>query len=223
LRTSSFFEDLRRARQSFLLYRSGRVHYRPLAFFTSREGESMKLSAKLVCVTVVSLSTLSFAQDEGGRGVRAQGALLDASTFDTRPMMLSLHVMAPYAHFGFGGLPLGVGASFYIPLVNNGFIPPLNEEFGIDFGLDAVGYFGYYAPFALYVPVCAVWKFHILENLEAYAKLGFMPRLWFGYATGFFYPDVYSAVGIHYMFSKSFGLKAEVGYPGIRAGVVLAF
>ena len=59
-------------------------------------------------------------------------------------------------------------------------------------------------------------------SVEVYAKLGFLARLWPGY-TYFFNPDAYAAVGIHYMFSKGFGLKAEAGYPGIRVGIVLAF
>jgi hypothetical protein len=67
------------------------------------------------------------------------------------------------------------------------------------------------------------WKFHLLENLDVYAKAGFMPRLWFGYSAGFFWPDFFSAVGANWMLSKSFGLKLEVGWPGVRFGVALAF
>ncbi|MFO0599640.1 MAG: hypothetical protein U0228_30315 [Myxococcaceae bacterium] len=181
-----------------------------------------------------TISTAAFAEDppppppppeEGGgsgSGIRAQGGLLDASNYDSRPMILSVHGLLPYGHFGIGYFPIGVGASFYIPIVKNGFIPKLNDEFGIDFGADFVFYLGSAYPFSLYLPVGVQWKFHILEKLEAYAKIGFLAQIWFGYTTPFL-PWPYGMVGIHYWFSKNFGLKAEVGYPGIRAGVVFAF
>ena len=184
-----------------------------------------------------TLATTAFAEDpppppdapppaegssSGGGGIRGQGGLLDASTYDSRPMMLSIHGTLPYGHFGFGGFPIGGGASFYIPLVKNGFISKLNDEFGLDFGVDVVAYLGYTYPLSIYIPVGVQWKFHILEKLEVYAKLAFLARLWFGNPIPF-WPDVNGAVGLHYMFSKGFGLKLEVGYPGVRFGVVLAF
>lgn len=198
----------------------------------------MKSTHLLALVAACSISTAAFAEDPppppppaentggdsgGGGGIRAAGALLDASTYDSRPMVLSIHGTFPYAHFFFGSFPIGGGASFYIPIVKNGFIPRLNEEFGIDFGADAIIYVGYTAPFSIYLPIGVQWKFHILSNLDVYAKLGFLARLWFGGPLGVFYPDAVAAVGLHYMLSKSFGLKAEVGYPGVRLGVVLAF
>lgn len=196
----------------------------------------MKSSHLLAVAAACSIATAAFAEDPpppptppaeessnpGGGGIRSSGGLLDASTYDSRPMLLSLHFTLPYAHFFFGSIPIGGGASFYIPIVKNGFIPSLNEEFGIDFGADAILYLGYVNPFALYLPVGVQWKFHILPKLEVYAKLGFLARLWFGYVN-FFNPDAYGAVGLHYMLSKGFGLKVEVGYPGLRAGIVLAF
>ncbi len=189
----------------------------------------MRFATKLVLVMAVSVSSMALAQDDegappesGGNAFKRSGALLDRTTYGSRPMMLSIHGLLPYGHFGFGGFPIGAGAALYIPLVANGFIPPLNDEFGLDLGIDAVGYFGYVNPFALYIPVGVMWKFHLLQQLEVYVKAGFMPRLWFGHAS-FFWPDFYTAVGANWMLSKSFGLKLEVGYPGVRFGIVLAF
>lgn len=189
----------------------------------------MKHLSKMVVVVALAVSSLAFAQEEsaaepegGGNRWKRSGALLDRSDYGSRPMMLSIHGLLPYGHFGLGGFPIGGGASFYIPLVKNGFIPPVNDEFGLDLGIDAVAYLGYVNPFALYLPIGVQWKFHLLEQLEVYAKLGFMARLWFGNAS-FFWPDFFTAVGANWMLSKSFGLKLEVGYPGIRFGVVLAF
>lgn len=185
---------------------------------------------RLLTFVVATCATAAFADDapatetssSGGSGIHAQGALLDASPQESRSMILSVHGTLPYGHIGLGYFPIGGGASFYIPLVKNGFISKLNDEFGIDFGADVVAYLGYTYPLSIYVPVGVQWKFHILENLEVYAKLAFLARIWFGNPIPF-WPDVNAAVGAHYMFSKGFGVKAEIGYPGVRIGVVFAF
>lgn len=191
----------------------------------------MKFFTKFALIAALAVSSVAFAQDEGvadsgGGGVRAPGALLDASEKTERPMMLSIHGYLPYHGITFGYFPIGAGASFYIPLVKNGFISRLNEEFGIDFGVDAVVGISSPVSFSLHIPVAAQWKFHILSNLEVYAKLGIQVDLWFYYFGRAFAPwPVYPVglVGAHYMFSKSFGLKLEAGSTGIRFGVALAF
>lgn len=189
----------------------------------------MKNLIRLGFLSAVIASSAAFAQEEGsssgGGGMRRSGYLLDASA-QTRPMRLAIHAVLPYAHFGYGGFPIGVGGVFYIPLVHNGFIPPLNDEFGIDFGADIVLFLGYSFPFALWIPVSALWTFHITDTFAAYAKLGVALRIWPGYFGGFggaVWPDFTSAVGLNWMFSKSFGLRAEVGYPGIKVGILLTF
>ena len=189
----------------------------------------MKNLIRLGFLSAVIASSAAFAQEEGsssgGSGMRRSGYLLDASA-QTRPMRLAIHAVLPYAHFGYGGFPIGVGGVFYIPLVHNGFIPPLNDEFGIDFGADIVLFLGYTYPFALWVPVSALWTFHITDTFAAYAKVGIALRIWPGYLGGFggaVWPDFTSAVGLNWMFSKSFGLRAEVGYPGIKVGILLTF
>ena len=185
----------------------------------------MKTSTRLVLLSLVVVSSLSFADEpaaaEGGSGMRRSGYLLDASSHD-RDMKLAIHAVLPYAHFGYGGFPIGVGAVFYIPLVKDGFIPPVNDEFGIDFGADAVFFLGYSYPFALWIPVSALWTFHITDTFAAYAKVGIALRIWPGYVNAVF-PDFTTAVGLNWMFSKGFGLRAELGYPGIKVGILLAF
>lgn len=185
----------------------------------------MKTSTRLVLLSLVVVSSLSFADEpaaaEGGSGMRRSGYLLDASSHD-RDMKLAIHAVLPYAHFGYGGFPIGVGAVFYIPLVKDGFIPPVNDEFGIDFGADAVFFLGYSYPFALWIPVSALWTFHFTDTFAAYAKVGIALRIWPGYVNAVF-PDFTTAVGLNWMFSKGFGLRAELGYPGIKVGILLAF
>lgn len=188
----------------------------------------MKLISKLALVAALSFSSFAFAQEEGtadtgGSGIRAQGALLDASEKTERPMILSIHGYFPYHSFYGGYFPIGGGASFYIPLVKNGFIGKLNDEFGIDFGVDAIVRINSPWPFSLHIPVGVQWKFHILSNLEVYAKLGLQADIWFGYTAGYLPVWPVGMVGAHYFFSKGFGLKLEAGSTGVRFGVALAF
>ena len=177
-----------------------------------------------VALLAVVVSSLAFAEEGAseGSGMHRPGFLLDRAEH-SRDMMLDLHVTLPYGHFFFGGFGIGVGGVFYIPLVKDGFIPPLNDEFGIDFGADVVLYPGYVSGiFSLTIPVTVVWTFHITDTFSAYAKAGIALRIWPGslYAI---YPDPVGAAGINYMLSKSFGLRAEVGYPGIKVGILLTF
>lgn len=186
---------------------------------------TMKNLIRLGFLSAVIASSLAFAQDEepvvdsGGSGMRRSGYLLDASEH-SRPMLLGIHAIIPYGHF-YGGFGIGAGASFYIPLVKDGFIPPVNDEFGIDFGADLVLFF-YYAPFSITFPVCALWTFHITDKFSAYAKVGISLKIHPGWFNPVF-PDFVSVAGINFMISKGFGLRAEAGYPGIKLGILLAF
>lgn len=185
----------------------------------------MKNLARVALLAVV-VSSVAFAQDDapppesGGSGMRRSGFLLDASS-QQRPMLLGIHAIVPYGYF-YGGFGMGAGATFYIPLVKDGFIPPLNDEFGLDFGADLVFFFGYYAPVSITIPVSALWTFHITDKFSAYAKVGIALKIHPGWLSPVF-PDWVSVLGINYMLSSSFGLRAEVGYPGIKLGILLAF
>jgi hypothetical protein len=185
---------------------------------------AMRNLTRLAFLSVVAASSLAFAQEGeggGGGGMRRSGYLLDASP-QQRDMRLAIHAVLPYGYFGFGGFPFGVGATFYIPLVKDGFIPPLNDEFGIDFGADVVLFFGRVSPFALWIPVSVLWTFHFTDKFALYAKAGVALRIWPGYINAVF-PDFTTAVGLNFMISKGFGLRAEAGYPGIKLGILLNF
>jgi hypothetical protein len=153
---------------------------------------------------------------------RAESTLLDSSQGHERSMLLSVHGVLPYGYLGQGTLPLGVGASFYIPLVKEGFIRPVNDEFGLDFGADAIFFPGYANGIAFFVPVSVLWTFHFTQSFAAYVKVGAALRIWPGYAQSI-YPDLVTGIGLNWMFSKSIGLRAEVGYPGVKIGVLVAF
>lgn len=179
----------------------------------------MKNLARCAVLSIFVLSSLALAQEEG-RGHRP-GYLLDDSP-QSRPVRLSVHGVLPYSHFGYGGFPLGVGVSLYLPLVHDGFIRPVNDEFGLDFGADTVFFTGYRNPFGLWIPVSVLWTFHFTDTFAAYVKAGVALRFWPGDSLPF-YPDFVGAVGLNWMFARNVGLRVEAGYPGLKVGVLFAF
>ena len=181
---------------------------------------TMKNLTRLALLSAVLASSAAFAQDGGG--MHRSGYLLDGSPQE-RSTRLALFAVLPYGYFGIGGFPIGVGGTFYIPLVKDGFIPPVNDEFGIDFGSDVVFFLGFRNPFALWIPVSVLWTFHFTDNFAVYAKAGVALRIWPGYLNQSVWPDFTTAIGLNFMLNKSFGLRAEAGYPGIKLGILLNF
>lgn len=191
----------------------------------------MRNLTRLALLSFVLASSLALAQEGsetsegGGSGMRRSGYLLDRSP-QQRDMRLAVFGVLPYGYFGYG-FPIGVGATFYIPLVKDGFIPPVNDEFGLDFGADLVFFPGYGgAPVAFWLPVSVLWTFHFTDKFSVYAKAGVALRIWPGHFSTFgnaVWPDFIGAVGLNFMLSKAFGLRAEAGYPGIKLGVLFNF
>ena len=181
----------------------------------------MKNFVRATLVSLLTLSSVAFAHDTGlDVHQHHEGSLLDSSN-QSRHLLLSVHGVLPYGHFRYGGFPIGAGVSLYVPLVSNGFIPSINDEFGIDFGADAIFFSGYENPFGLWVPVSVLWTFHFTNNFSAYLKAGVALRFWPGDAL-FLYPDFVGAVGLSWMFSHTVGLRVEAGYPGIKLGLLFA-
>jgi hypothetical protein len=183
--------------------------------------ELVKLNLRFALLAgVLVSSSMAFAQEGEGEGMHRSGFLLDRAEH-SRPMLLTVQAVLPYGYFGYG-FPVGVGGLFYIPLVKDGFISPVNDEFGIDFGADVIFHLGYAYPLDIIIPVSVLWKFHITDKFAAYAKVGAALRIWPG-SLHAVWPDFVTAVGLDWMFSKSIGLRAEVGYPGIKVGLNFAF
>ena len=167
---------------------------------------------------------------DGDWSIKGQNGLLDRSTGHVRKPMLSFFLGVPFGTvYGLGyvgAFNFGVGARFYIPIVKDGFLPMLNDSFGIEFGADTVfvaGGFGYGLGFGLAAPVAeARWNFHIFPKLEAYGKVGVGLGIFFGtYATPYV---VYVAnVGVLFKVNEVLFLRAEFGSPAVKVGLGLAF
>jgi hypothetical protein len=152
------------------------------------------------------------------------GSLRDAS-FHARPQMVSIFTGFQLNRFVNYGFPLTIGGRYYFPIVPNGFIPSLNDEFGIEGGLDLLFLFGHKTFFGFGVPVDAMWDFHFSPKFDAYGKLGFLFGNMFGsgYRYGGFWFDFRPAVGMRFKINDVLYFRAEAGYPVIMAGLGFAF
>lgn len=195
---------------------------------TRRTLQSLALSSLL-------LSGAAVADDEKSEGksdspsastFHQSGALLDKSP-QKRPMILSFFAGLPYGYYYYG-FPFGVGARFGIPIVHDGFLPMLNDSFGIEFGADLYGVAGARFYPTLGLPVELYWAFHFTKNFAAYAKVGAVLEFNFvPYACTAIGCRAYSLVtaspignvGLIWHFSQKLSLRAEAGYPWIKVGL----
>lgn len=169
----------------------------------------------------------------GGSPFRRQGALLDRSA-QKRPHMLSAFLGIPYG-VGFyngryiSGFPFGIGGRYMLPIVHDGFIPPVNDSFGLELGLDFAAFSvgtGFYP--ALSIPIEAYWMFHFTQNFAMYAKVGVSVDIGFVQfcdsrgCYGSFGARPISALGLTYKANDWLFLRLEAGYPWFKLGLGFA-
>ncbi|MGV3619203.1 MAG: hypothetical protein ACO1OB_00220 [Archangium sp.] len=185
----------------------------------------------MTLMTAAVLAATPALADEDTTEVRQSGGLLDASAH-RRPMMFSLFAGVPHAYAYYGYFPFGVGARFLIPLAHDGFIPRVNDEFDIEFGADfaAVPRPSFIGVFS--IPVEVMWRFHMVDRLSLYAKLG--AAIDFGVTGAYCYygrcgtgfgvsATPIGHVGLIFMATKTIALRLEAGYPWLKAGIGFAF
>lgn len=188
-------------------------------------------SSKLLCLALVfaAVSALSAPQ-----AAQAQSGNVDIQQpFNgQRPFQLDIH-----AGFTWWGVGFASGARFGIPILNNGFIPSLNNAVYINFGVDF-----YYVRWAydggcncwdygvgLGFPVALHWEFYFNENWSAFAEVGFQFFLdpWFFNGGPFDVHDagywVLAAVGGSFHINENFLLTLRVGNPYAAFGLTFQF
>lgn len=137
----------------------------------------------------------------------------------------------------YGDAALGPGFQMLFPVIQNGFIPSVNNAFYLGFFTDFLfvpdlgrGYSDFLFSFA--VGPVAQWRFFILDmfqggGLSAFANLGFGLWPWFlgnRFSGGVaFYGFPLLELGANLMFSKLFGLTLSFGYPSVKFGITLSF
>lgn len=180
----------------------------------------------ILAALVLSLPGLAQAEPSAF----GDGSITDSSVHH-RQSDLSLLAWLPW-YYGFG---FGAQVRFEIPIVPDGFIPSINDEFSIEpsFGL-AYSSYGVYGGYNYGITdvtpaIYGIWSFWFSRAFRAYGGLGL------GYNVGiyannnaygnigasFFYWD--PCVGLHYKLSDNIGLRAEAGAQGLKGGLAIYF
>ncbi len=153
-----------------------------------------------------------------------------------RPFQLDIH-----AGFTWWGLGFASGARFGIPILNNGFVPSLNNAVYINFGIDAY-YLHWNDPncgpghncygFGLGFPVALHWEFYFNDNWSAFVELGaqlfISPWVFTGRGNFGVYGDeaglwFVGAVGGSFHVNEWFLLTLRVGTPYVSFGLTFQF
>ena len=184
-------------------------------------------SALLLCGALALLLSQPAAAQDAAPASSEEGGIKDFSP-KSRPQMVSVFTGIHYGHFAGYGFPLQIGGRYYMPIVPDGFLPSLNDEFGLEFGLDFTFTFlsSLYNDSVLLgfgVPADAVWDFHFSSKFDAYAKLGLVFGTVFTSGYDGFWWTIRSAVRLRLKLTDTLYFRAEVGYPSIMAGLGFAF
>jgi hypothetical protein len=134
---------------------------------------------------------------------------------------------------GWGGGGLGVGGRFSIPVVQNGFVPSINDSVAIGFGLDVLFYNNCYYSNAngcsatgFVFPVVMQWNFFVAQRWSVFGEpgLAIYHNSWncngacpgCGPADTFLEPALY--LGGRYHLTDSIALTLRVGFPSFSFG-----
>jgi hypothetical protein len=199
--------------------------------------KSRSAAGLVLCVTLLSAPGAALAATTGSTSASQPGTVAPGAAHDpqgepgsitdtrthTREPDISALFWLPWAYYSIG---LGGQVRFEIPILQDGFIPAINDEFTLEpsFGI-ATGCLGCnlgggvleLAP-ALY----GNWRFHFTPEFDAYFGLGVGVNIGVysgaGTATGW-NPYIDPCVGVTYRFpSSSFAFRGQIGREGLMAG-----
>jgi hypothetical protein len=147
----------------------------------------------------------------------------------------------PHLLFGWDNIYVsngyGVGARFAIPIVENGFVPSINNSVAIGFGADLIHYDGCFfrgigcSANSLLFPVVMQWNFYVAQKWSVFGEPGlYFYKFFFDSSicdgirgcvepsnTFGLRPALY--LGGRYYFSEHVTLTMRVGYPTFSVGV----
>jgi len=188
----------------------------------------------ILSVVLLSTSGLAAAQAKTQSQAPAKGSsyaepsgplnsITDTSVH-TRDMDLSVMLWLPW-YYGFG---VGGVVRFEIPILPDGFIPSINDEFSLEpsFGVAVSSYGG--ESFTSLVPALyGIWSFNFSKEFRAYGGLGlgYNIGLYSGNVSGlgynYFYWDL--CAGLFYRWTDALAFRAELGSQGLKAGISFFF
>lgn len=136
----------------------------------------------------------------------------------------------------YGSYGIGPGFQMLFPVVQNGFIPSINNAFYVGFFTDFLfhgdnaGRYGFdYGFFSLPIGVLVQWRFYLFEILSVYANLGggFWPWIFndnnIYYRGTLFRGFPLFALGANLHFTQKIGMNFEFGYPSAKIGLNIGF
>ncbi len=196
----------------------------------------MPVKTRLIAALIAAFATIASAQGAEAQGAgttRQPGGIRDRSP-QHRDQDLSVMLYIPWWY----GIGVGVMARYEIPIVPDGFIPAINDQFslepslGISFTRD-YGRYSYlgddYRRRAINIApaIYGTWSFHITPKFRPYVTLGLGANI--GIDTGdgpdwspsYFYFDI--APGLFYRFSDAAAFRAELGAQGTKVGFSFFF
>jgi hypothetical protein len=149
--------------------------------------------------------------------------------------------LEPHVLLGWDGVynegGLGFGGRASIPIVQNGFVPSINNSVAISFGLDFAFYGGCYqyedpghcGATYLQIPVAMQWNFWVAQQWSVFGEPGLEIYHGFlggcdGMHAGCVTPSVTGAlpalwIGGRYHLNESTALTLRIGFPAISFGV----
>ena len=190
--------------------------------------------AALLFTSIVASGTASASTDGYGTVPGASkypqgppGSITDTRVHVREPD-LSVLLWLPY-YYGYG---FGVQVRFEIPVLPDGFIPSVNDEFTLEpsFGIAGTNY-GYggthYGIVNLTPALYALWRFHFSRDFDAYGGLGLginfgvLNESYGGFSPTYFYWD--PCVGVSYRFAPTIAVRGQLGAQGLLGGLSFYF
>lgn len=197
------------------------------------------MKTRLIAALIAAFATIASApgaEAQGAGSTRGPGGIRDTSA-QRRPQDLSVMLYAPWWY----GVGIGAMVRYEIPIVPNGFIPAINDQFSLEpsLGLSWTRDYGYYYydrdfggrnrrhAFNIAPAIYGTWSFHVTPKFRPYVTLGLGANI--GIDTGdgpdwspsYFYFDI--APGLFFKFSEAAALRAELGAQGAKVGFSFFF
>lgn len=180
----------------------------------------------MVCVAVAAVAFVAPA--------RADDTIKTPGDHPKYAVEIEPHVLLGWHNVWPGSGGFGLGGRFSIPVVENGFIPSINNSVAVGFGIDWVHYEGCYfrgrcVANYFYFPVVMQWNFFVAKNFSAFGEPGIL--LYYGTfddcdpndrdcrEPSRFGPSPALFIGGRYHFNEKVALTFRIGYPAFSFGV----
>jgi hypothetical protein len=185
-------------------------------------------SRSLALAALVPLAALSLA----AAPVRADDTIKHPGDHPQYSVEAEPHLLLGWGG-GWGGGGFGIGGRFSIPIVENGFVPSINNSVAIGFGLDVMFYNSCYYSNAqgcsatgFVFPVVMQWNFFVAQRWSVFGEpgLAIYHNSWNcnggcpggGPADTFLEPALY--LGGRYHITDSISLTMRIGWPSFSFG-----